>query len=93
MDDSIKSTQIGKAIDDPNSSLPSEEKSSVPTQTVVANSSVKPENQVDIASFVVPVFPPISFLSRILVFLPEVPLFQSFLKNILNQEKYSRIDI
>jgi len=35
----MKSTQIGRAIVDPNSLSPSDEKSSVPTQTVVTRSS------------------------------------------------------
>ena len=60
----MKSNQIGKAIVDPYSFSPSEVKSSVPTHTVVTKSSWKPENQVLTASFVVPVFPPISFLFK-----------------------------
>ena len=59
---------------DPNSLFPKEEKSSVPTQTVVAKSLWKPENQVLIASLVVPVLPAISLLFNTLVFLPLLPL-------------------
>ena len=56
----MKSTQTGKAIAEPNSLSPKEEKSSVPTQTLLTKSLWKPENQVLIASLVVPVFPAIS---------------------------------
>ena len=52
----------------------------MPTQAVADNSRWKPENQVLIASLVVPVFPAISERLNIFVFLPLLPLRKASLK-------------
>ena len=70
----MKSTHVGKAILEPNSLSPKEEKSSVPIQTVATKLLWKPENHVLIASLVVPVFPAISLRFNTLTFFPLVPL-------------------